>query len=222
MEQDGCKTSKGKNWNEGRKTEEFIPYHLSFLKKEAELTPHAWGNFLEVCSLMISLKELCWKYIWSLNNLGNAFKNYRVLPVAHKEEQSKEHRIPSRWASADKHWALLRTDIWKEKVNIDCNLSINILWKLPKGTYSVWGRGGGWVESTCLPVIWVSADISPEFIVRDSPTTEYNAFLLLPPLLVSLLSLSSLAHPRFTPRVPKKGREAAFLPRLKTVVIRTY
>lgn len=78
------------------------------------------------------------------------------------------------------------------------------------------------MESACLPVIWVSADTSPELTVGDSPTTEYNAFLLLPPLLLSLLPLSSLAHPRFTPRIPKKGREAAFLLRLKMVIIRTY
>lgn len=77
------------------------------------------------------------------------------------------------------------------------------------------------MESVHLPVIWVNVDFSLEFITGDSPRTECNAFFLLLLFLLSLLPLSSLAHPGFTPKIWKKCREAAFLLRLKEVILGT-
>lgn len=124
-------------------------------------------------------KELCWKYIWSLNNLGNVFRNYHVLSVAHKEEQSKGHSIPSRWASGDNHRALLSTDIGKRMQTATATCLLTSYETTKRYAQFMGETWEIWVESVCLPVIWVSADASPEFIIGDSPRTEHNAFLLL-------------------------------------------
>lgn len=192
-------------------------------RKKLSLPAMVEGVFWRFAPSPSVSKELCWKYIWSVNNLGNVFKNYHVLSVAHKEEQSKGHSIPSRWASGDNHGALLSTDIGKRMQTATATCLLTSYENYQK-VRTIYGGDVGDLSGVSMPPSDLGQcrhfpRIHNRWFSKDRTQCLPPSLL---PFLVSLLPLSSLAHPGFTPRIPKKGREAAFLLRLKTVIIRTY
>ena len=134
---------RGKTEMKGGKLRNWHLITSALSRKKLSLPAMDEGVFRRFAPSPSVSKELCWKYLWSLNNLGNVFKNYLVLSVAHKEEQSKGHSIPSRWASGDNHGALLSTDIGKRTQTAIATCLLTSCENYQKVcTNNLWGRCG--------------------------------------------------------------------------------